>query len=837
MLLSLAATHVGPNRLAANEPEVGRDATAATGEAASFFQQDVLPLLREHCFECHAEEEARGGFQLDTRSRLVLGGDSGAVIDFEHPESSVLMEAVRYEGYEMPPRGKLPDAQIAVLQRWVAMGVPYPENRLGNPAEQRVESPGTRVTEGDRAFWSFQPIEDPAVPRPARQDWCETPIDAFIAKGLEDADLQPNPAAEPEQLIRRLHYDLTGLPPSELLVAAYVADPSPAHYAKIVDRLLASPEYGERWGRHWLDLVRYAETNSYERDNAKPEVWRYRDYVIDSFNAGKPFDLFTAEQLAGDEMPYSDQRLIATGYYRLGLWDDEPADPKLARYDELDDIVATTSQVFLGLTINCARCHEHKIDPIPHADYYRMLSFFAGVNRYGQRGYDSVAAASLRPLAPPQQSQAYLQATEEYKTQKRKLDGIIHQFERRLREDLVQVEKEEFRHEMNRVPLARQRVGKLFKEAEVDLYERSLRERRELQRNKPPTLAQALCVTEAGSQPPPTHVLTRGNPHAEADPVEPRFPEVLGGKRPEYAPPVSGQTSGRRSALAAWITDPKAQPLTARVTANRLWQYHFGRGIVRTPNDFGFQGSKPTHPELLDFLASRLIENDWHLKPLHRMMVLSATYQMSSQSQVDGFSTDPDNNRFWRFNARRLTAEEIRDSMLAVAGRLNRQKHGPSMYPIIEPEVLAGQSRPGSGWGNSSLAERSRRSIYIHLKRSLKVPLLASFDVADADFTCPVRFATTQPTQALGLINGRYARVIADAMAADVARRQGDASLESQVTEVLTRVLQREPEAEEITRGVDFINELRDQHDQDAQSALELFCLLAINLNEFIYLD
>ncbi|QEG42029.1 PSD1 and planctomycete cytochrome C domain-containing protein [Roseimaritima ulvae] len=810
---------------------------AVDAEGAAFFEHEVLPILEASCFSCHAGEKAKGEFQLDTRSRLVRGGESGTVVDFEDPEAGTLLEAVRYEGYEMPPRGKLPDEQIAVIERWVAMGVPYPADRQGDADEQRVEAPGARVTEADRQFWAFQPLSDPLPPTPIDKAWGRNPVDAFVAARREDANLKPNPPAAPAQLLRRLHYDLTGLPPSQDLVQAFVADPSPLHYERIVDRLLATPEYGERWGRHWLDLVRYAETNSYERDDAKPEVWRYRDYVIDSFNRDKPFDTFAAEQLAGDEMEYSAERLIATGFYRLGIWDDEPADRKLALYDDLDDIVATTSQVFLGLTVNCARCHEHKIDPIMHADYYRWLAFFSGINRYGVRSGDSVAKNSLRGLAPPAESREAMAATRRYREQLDQLNRKISEVENKLRPTLVDVEKEEFRHEMNRPEIAKSRIGKLFDEAQVQAYGENLNARRELQRNKPDELAKALCVTEIGSEARPTFVLTRGNPHAEAEPVTPGFPVVLGGGDAQYAPPAGTETSGRRTALAAWVTDHQAQPMTARVTANRLWQYHFGRGLVRTPNDFGFQGTPPTHPQLLDFLASRLVEHDWHLKPIHRLLVLSSTYQMQTRMQDDAFAVDPINDTYWRFDPRRLSAEEIRDSMLAASGQLDFRKHGPSIYPVIEAEVLAGQSRPGHGWGNSSEADRSRRSIYIHIKRSLAVPLLAAFDAADADFTCPVRFATTQPTQALGLMNGRYSREIADKMARDVRHALPEATPEQLTAEVLRRVTQREPTADEIARGLTFIESLRTQHQQDAETALELFCLLSLNLNEFVHLD
>ncbi|MEL7338249.1 MAG: DUF1549 domain-containing protein, partial [Planctomycetota bacterium] len=364
----------------------------------------------------------------------------------------------------------------------------------------------------------------------------------------------------------------------------------------------------------------------------KPFVWRYRDYVVRSFNADKPFDQFTREQIAGDELPFTPDRLIATGYYRLGIWDDEPVDHKQALYDDLDDIVATTSQVFLGLTVNCARCHEHKIDPITHADYYRMLSFFSGLNRFGVRSPDSVANFSLRGLAPPEERLKNKDEVKKYSDAKRNLENKTRQFEKRLRADLIPVEKEDFQYRMNRIPLAKKRIGKIFKQREFDRYAEAIKQLNELENNRPTSLTQALVVTEIGPKARDFSVLARGNAHAETEPVQPGFLTVLtnvtggdgdAGDPDEQLPPPDAEfsqqpdnphSSGRRTALAKWLTDSNAQPMTARVLANRLWQYHFGRGLVRSSNDFGFQGRPPTHPKLLDHLASRLIESGWHLK-------------------------------------------------------------------------------------------------------------------------------------------------------------------------------------------------------------------------------
>jgi len=828
--------------LTCDAADVASSVSSEVGIAAeheAFFKGSVLPILKANCFKCHAGDHEKGGFRLDLRSRLITGGESGAAVDLDAPEESILLQAVRYEGYEMPPRGKLPANEIATIEKWVSLGVPYPTDMIGEVEEQRPEAPGASIDDKDRAFWSFQPIAD--LPPPFEADRhpahrvVSHPIDAFVDEKLQDRNVLPVDAASPQELVRRLSYDLTGLPPSEAMQAAFKADPSDLQYHKIVDQLLASPAHGERWGRHWLDLVRWAETNSYERDHAKPEAWRYRSYVIDSFNQDRPYDEFVSQQIAGDEMPYSEAAMVATGFYRLGIWDDEPADPKQALYDDLDDLVSVTGQVFLGLTVNCARCHDHKIDPISHADYYRLLAFFNGVNRFGARSQESVEENSVRPLVPLTQVASVTEELKEFKEKFDRVNREINRFERDAEPKLLPVEKQEFIHQMNRVPIVRSYVGKHFTKENVDQYEANLSERSTLDRNRPTEVARALVVTEQGSEPRPTYVLTRGNPHAEGEPVEPGFLEVLGGADANVAPSSNPETSGRRTALAKWMVDPESQPLTARVMANRVWQHHFGRGLVRTPSDFGFAGAAPTHPELLDYLAARLIENDWHLKPLHRLIVTSETYKRGSRISEGAYAVDPENDLFWRFDPRRLSAEEVRDSMLAACGRLDQRVGGQSIYPALEAEVLAGQSRPGEGWGNSSEADRARRSIYVFTKRSLAVPLLASFDVADTDFTCPVRFATTQPTQALGLINGEFVHQVAKWMVESIGPHKDSPS--DLVAEAIRRTTQRTATKSEIDRGVKLIEELQSKHGQSFESACETFCLTALNLNEFIYLD
>lgn len=812
-----------------------RLAAAPDAEGAKFFETQVQPILQSNCLRCHNEEKAKGELRLDSREAILKGGASGPAVKLDKPADSLLLKVLDYTGdVQMPPAGKLPKSQIDVLTRWVEMGLPFSEKKEGAHAAAKHST--TEVNEETKKFWSFQPVSRPAVPVVKNAKWVTNPIDSFVLARLEAAGLQPAPPAGKEALLRRAYYDLTGLPPLPGEVRNFLADTAPDAYEKVVDRLLASPQYGERWGRHWLDVVRYAETNSFERDDAKPFVWRYRDYVIKSLNDDKPYDQFLREQLAGDEMPgATPETLIATGYHRLGPWDDEPSDAEQARYDELDDIVSTTGQATLGLTVNCARCHDHKIDPIPQKDYYRFLAFFQGLNRYGVRNAESVAKFSLRPIAPKEEQDRFAAESKEYKERLDELNKQLGDIEKTVSDDFTNAEKEDFKNAQNRIPILKKHVPDDLSQEQFDRYVALTAERDGLAKNPPRGLEQALCVTEAGRVP-KTFVLLRGSPQAPADEVQPGFPSVLGVPDPAIAEPAAGaQSSGRRLVLANWIASPQ-NPLTARVMANRLWQHHFGRGIVRSPNNFGFQGTPPTHPELLDWLAGEFVRGGWKMKALHKLIMLSSAYRMSSQGSAAALAKDPENDLMWRFDMRRLDAEEIRDSILAINGTLNLQGGGPSVYPTIPKEVLAGQSVPGRGWGKSTPEEMARRSVYIHVKRSLAVPLLASFDAADTDFTCPVRFATTQPTQALSMVNSAFTNEQAQILA-DHLKRQAGPDLSAQVRLGLWRVLQRAPSDKEVARGVNLIRALQKENNFSRDEALRSYCVVLLNLNEFIYLD
>jgi hypothetical protein len=951
-------------------------ASQSADDANRFFEAKVRPVIVEQCGKCHGPDKPKGGLRLDSRQAALDGGDSGPAIVPGNRDESLLLTAISYqdEALKMPPKGKLAPEQVADLTRWVLEGARWP-----GPSADAAVAPRKgplQITDKDREHWAFQRVVRPPVPRPRDAAWVRNPIDAFILSRLEERGLHPNPPADRIALIRRVAFDLTGLPPTPEEVSGFFKDDSPDAYERMVDRYLNSPHYGERWGRHWLDLVRFAETNSYERDNPKPSAWRFRDYVVRSFNADKPYVRFVREQLAGDELPdASPETWVATGYYRLGIWDDEPTDQELARFDGLDDIVTTTGQVFLGMTIDCARCHDHKLDPIPQRDYYSFLAFFRNINPFRNGGstderplFESPSAeadykARLADLtrrrdetqdriAAIEREFASRKTAREARSIPRDIEDLSYRFyrdtwdklpdfdglkyeetgelpgglldlgprsrddsfgfvfegalvvpadgtytfsldsddgsrlllggEERLAYDGVHTRGNEraasVELKAGRVPLrveyfqwrsefgldlswagpgfARRllSVGEEKREGRVAVamsmategaqvlgterfaeYER-LKKRRETLRRETVSVETALVVTEAGPKAADTFILARGNPHVRGDKVEPAFLEVLGSAGPVASTPSpDARTTGRRTVLADWIASPE-NPLTARVMVNRVWQHHLGRGIVRSPSNFGLQGDRPTHPELLDWLAAELVESGWRLKHLHRLILTSNAYRMSSAPNDEAARADPTNDLFWRFDMRRLSAEELRDAVLAVSGDLSTRMHGPGVYPEIPTEVLAGQSVPGKGWGKSSPEEQARRSVYVHVKRSLLLPILAGFDAAETDRSTPMRFSTTQPTQALTLLNSAFLNRQA-ARFADRLRRDGGDDPRSQVARAWDLATGRSPTEVEVDRALAFMADMRSRGGLSAEASLRVFSLLVLNLNEFVYLD
>ncbi len=818
---------------------LGTLAVAAQVQAAEpgaiDFQRDVQPILARKCYSCHGPGHAESGLRLHNREGAFAETDSGikAILPGKAIDSELLKRVTSADpDTRMPPSGKpLTEKEIKTLQTWINAGAKWDEH------------------------WAFVPRTSPEAPKVQNQAWVANPIDAFILSKLEARKLTPAPAADKTAWLRRATYDLHGLPPTQAELDEFLADNSPQAYERVVDRLLASPHYGERWARHWLDIVRFAETNSFERDGLKPNAWRYRDYVIRSLNEDKPYDQFIREQLHGDEMPeHTPDQLIATGYYRLGLWDDEPADPLQARYDELDDILGNVSQVFLGLTVNCARCHDHKIDPITQKDYYSLLAVFHEVTTYGTRGNESGNSQFVIPGSDNAKNIASWEA--ELKDLREKI-ASYEEIARQRQPDVEkqpQVKEPEGRRQRQRSikeeqalrdlrsdakdKRVRDRVAELLEKPDRERYLRHFKDHEELER-RGANVARALAVTTT-SKPPKTHVFARGNPHSPGDEVPPAIPSLFGGTKLEYtaaqgSAPKLEKTSGRRTALADWIVDPNNR-LTSRVIANRIWQHHFGRGIVRSTNNFGMIGTPPTHPELLDWLASELIRNGWKFKALHRTIMLSNAYRMSSKSDPTALASDPDNDLFWRFDLRRLSGEELRDTLYTITGEFNDEMYGPGIYPTISKEVLAGQSQPGKGWGKSTPQEQARRSVYIHVKRSLVTPLLSTFDFPETDQSCEARFVTTQPGQMLSLMNGEFAHERAMKLAERVRKEAGDDQTK-QLRAAIRFVLLRDATDEELKRGAAFLTELREKHGQTPEQALRLYCLSLLNRNELLYVD
>ena len=794
-------------------------------EQSRFFEEKVRPLLVKRCFRCHAAKKHEGNLRLDARTTILAGGESGPAIIVGKPDESLLIEAVRYRSLEMPPDRRLPKGEVDVLVRWVQMGAPWP----GSTGETILvpRTPGLEITDADRSYWAFQPIRKPAVPH-ADSGWDDdNAIDAFVLRSLNSKGLAPSAAATRRQLIRRACFDLIGLPPTYEQVEKFVADDSPEAFAKLVDQLLEKPQYGERWGRHWLDVVRFAQSNGYERDDEKPHAWRFRDYVIKSFNEDKPFDRFILEQLAGDELDDATlDSIIATGFYRIGVWDDEPDDKVAAVYEGLDDIVRTTGEAFLGLTIGCARCHDHKFDPIPQADYYSLLSFVRNVAPIGKDKSNTHWEMNPGAIFTPLVTQ---EARDQWEQKRRQLQEQKAALQKQQQAEGTPKEKQDE---------LKKKIGELDGQM------------------KQPPWEMALSVRETGAPPRETRILIRGSHLTPGKAVEPAFLTVTGSPKPNLPPPETAPASSlvqllrtqgvqptirRRRVLAEWIASAQ-NPLTARVIANRLWHYHFGRGIVSTPNDFGKTGQPPTHPELLDWLAADLIENGWSLKHLHRRILLSKTWQQSSTPSPDnpGIEIEPDNQLLWRQNLRRVEAEIIRDSMLAVSGRLNLEMGGRGFFPALSAEVLSTQSRAGNGWGKSDERQRTRRSVYIFSKRTLGVPMMEAFDTPVPDRPEPSRQTTTIAPQALILLNSRFMDEQVAALA-ERLEKNADGSSEAISRDAFRFALARNPTKDEsrvLVGFLDGVSEIVDvPSDELRRGRIEQLARLVLNLNEFVYVD
>lgn len=782
------------------------------------YAKSIQPILAKHCYACHGPDTQESSLGLHNAESAYAETDSGlyAIVPGS-PETSEMLNRIRStdEFDRMPPEGKRLSAdEMELIENWISQGAAYTEH------------------------WAFQPIQQVSVPnflphQDASRDWPDgflnNPIDAFILDSLTENGLRPAAPAPDATWFRRVYYAVTGLPPTYQDRLNFERSPN---YSQTIDRLLADPKLGQRWGRHWLDVVRYAETNSFERDGAKPNAWKYRDYVIDAMNEDKAYDDFVIEQLAGDEIEEpTRESLTATGYYRLGIWDDEPADPLLAIYEGYDDLVTTTSQGLMGLTINCARCHDHKIDPIPQTDYYQMVAFLRDVTPYGARNDQNTN--SQIELSPPKHSERFAELETEIKgRQQRKRateqDAIVK----------MSAENQRATEGPERRKVLRRELHKHLTEAEMAEYRENIVAISKLQRalRDLPDREFTLGLAKCNPQPETTFVLTRGIPQAPAEPVAPGYPDLFGSSDPSpESLTATPRSAGRRIELAKWMVSSD-NFLTARVYVNRIWQHYFGRGIVRSPNNFGLLGTPPTHPLLLDFLASELIRNDWSAKSIHRLILTSNAFRMQSfVTNHRAQEIDPANDLYWKFDSRRLSAEELRDSVLSASGTLSLEHSGPSIYPKLSADVLASQSRPGEGWHDSPPDQLARRSVYIHIKRSLIPPELSAFDFPEPDTSCEARFLTTQPAQAFTMMNGSFmqeqARIVAERLS--MQSESFDIQCELAVQMILARA-STEFDQEHANK---FRKKIAETYNTPDSEILRLYCLVLLNSNEFLYVD
>ncbi|MEE2947834.1 MAG: DUF1549 domain-containing protein [Verrucomicrobiota bacterium] len=713
-------------------------------ESIQFFENKIRPLLADNCFECHDQKKHKGNLLLTSREAILKGGDSGPAITPDDPRKSLLIEAIKYTNadLQMPPKKKLGKQAVADLEQWIRFGAPWPSSRPTSTVVKQGHS--FYITDEDRNYWAFRPIKRPDLAKSNGQ----APIDQLILLKLESKGITANPIADRATLIRRAYFDLIGLPPSYEEVQSFVNDNSPDAWSKLIEHLLGLPQYGERWGRHWLDVVRFAQTNGYERDDEKPLVWKYRDYVIQAFNEDKPYNRFVLEQIAGDELPdVNNESLIATGFYRLGVWDDEPDDKRAAEFDGLDDMLKTISETFMGLTVGCARCHDHMFDPISQQDYYEMLSFLRNVRYYDKPKYEW-DSATYSPLIRPKSVFEWQNKKDKPKDTKPPWDGREY----------------------------------------------------------------ALTVREHSAKPMDTHLLIRGNAGRPSKKVEPEFLKVLSKTKPAIAPSPNPFTTGRRLALAKWIASPE-HPLTARVMANRIWQFHFGRGLVPTPNDFGKAGMPCPNQALLDWLGAEFIDGGWSIKHMHRVIMKSKAYRRTSWQNPDNQNNDPGNELVWRQNLRRLEAEAIRDTILKASNSLNTTMGGRGFYPEFSGEVIAGASKPGRGWGYSGDNEQARRSVYAFVKRTMMVPFLEVFDYSGTEGSIGSRAVTTVAPQALTLLNSDFVFRQAGLLAREL-RAVASAEDETAIINALFRQsLARDARPEEIAFGTDYLIRQTAEHE------------------------
>ena len=808
--------------------------TAADDQAAAFRKQ-VLPLLRTRCITCHGPEKQEGGLRLDSLDAAIKGGDQGSAIVPGDADSSLFVKAITFADpdLQMPPKQKLSDTEISALKQWIQDGAAWPAKfseassgeQMGDAFHDEKNPVRQLFGEERLTLWSLrtptvtQPdgLSDADRQRPSRI------IDAFLKQKLETVNLTMSAPADRRTLIRRITFDLTGLPPTPEEVTAFEADPSAEAFESVVDRLLNSPHYGERQARLWLDVVRYADTHGYERDEFRPLAWKYRDYVVRSLNADKPFDQFVREQLAGDEMvpgpPQNAEEadaLIATGYLRLGQWDSTAAifqEEDRLRAEQMADLTNTTASAFLGLTMSCCQCHDHKYDPLTQADHFRLRAFFAGVT----------PKDDLSISLPQEQT--------EIDNHNTMVNEQVAAFKKQL---------ESLTDDSAATKTQREALEKQIQELEAS-------------RRSPEV---TMAAVDSGGEVPATHILYQGDFASPREEVSPGYVTVLY-PGPAQIEKARENSTGRRLALANWIVS-ESNPWTARVIVNRIWQQHFGTGIVATANDFGFSGARPTHPELLDWLANKFATEGWSIKQLHRWIVLSEAYQQSSLAESIP-TADPSNLLLWRQNMQRLDAETLRDSLLMVSGLLLPTHGGRPLWPDVpeelthaQPAILEaikdGDGGRMQGWYTDPPEQTDVRSLYLIRKRCLPIPFLQSFDLPDSTTSCARRDTTVVAPQALMLLNSpegiRYAEALADRILRNTLHlsETSDRRQLALIEQLFQLTLNRQPTPEEQTLAAGHLqNEQLELPERDQESRLRFsfisLCRAMLNLNEFLYVD
>ncbi|HYO80493.1 MAG TPA: PSD1 and planctomycete cytochrome C domain-containing protein [Bryobacteraceae bacterium] len=802
---------------------LGGSALSASADEA-LFEEKLKPVLIARCAQCHNGTGGQSGLSVNTLPDLLKGGKRGPALQPGRAGASLIVQFARGELNPRMPIGAPPLPESEVVAMAAAIDAMKPLQQTSSAADGHSK-------------WIFSPASAPDIPPVKNSRWVRNPIDAFVLSRLEAKGMSPAPPAAKRALLRRVYFDLIGLPPSVEESEAFLKDESPDAFEKLVDKLLADKRYGERWARHWLDLVRFAESDGFAVDSERPTAWRYRDYVIRAFNADKPYDLFVQEQLAGDEMDRkrlprgitmeANDGPIALGYLRMGPWEQDANFDDQLRLDWLNEMTTTTSQVFLGLTVGCARCHDHKYDPIPQRDFYRMQAFFASTR------VDDRPAPFLEAEDPHRMRQILRKREDDVD----KLTAELKVMEQSLRHKFDAAPRQPTKGGGDEDPFALALADKedpVFTRSERKAYTDLLAELRrttaEMQRYRPVAYSVNEVAPPAVLEIAPTYVLSGGELAAKGERVEPGVLRCVTGKEEPLKIPFSGRyRSGRRRALAEWITSPD-NPLTARVMVNRIWQHHFGEGIVRTASDFGLNGDRPSHQELLDWLATQFVAGKWSIKAMHRLMLTSNAYRQSTSHPEWKKLTDADteNRLLWRMNWLRLESEVLRDSMLALSGRLNTESGGPGMFFSVSDEVAKGFEM--FKWYPSDEAQQRRRSIYAFQRRSLMMPMMEVFDGANMSESCARRSTTTVAPQALTLLNGTLTAAESAYFAERVLDIAGE-DRDRQIERAFSLVLARGPAPEELASARQLYR------DRKPKEALTRLATVLFNLNEFLYLE